>query len=177
MEYILDRIRENLEVLFVGFNPSVRSSEVGHHFANPSNRFWTVMYEAGFTPRKYKPEEDDAMLDLGYGFTNIAARPTRTAAEVTKEEYEEGREILRAKILRYRPKAVCFVGKGVYQIYSGRRILPWGIQADPVIPGIMEFVAPSTSGLVRMRLDEMAAIFRQLRELLDAEKAFKNQAR
>jgi double-stranded uracil-DNA glycosylase len=174
MEYVLDRIRENLEVLFVGFNPSLRSSEVAHHFANPSNRFWSVMYEAGFTPRKFKPEEDAAMLELGYGFTNIAARPTRTAAEVTKQEYEEGREILRAKILYYRPKAVCFVGKGVYQLYSGRRVVPWGEQSNPVIPGILEFVAPSTSGLVRMKLDEMAAIFRQLRELLDAHSAPNN---
>jgi G:T/U-mismatch repair DNA glycosylase len=27
-------------VLFVGVNPSLRSAEVGHHFARPGNRFW-----------------------------------------------------------------------------------------------------------------------------------------
>jgi TDG/mug DNA glycosylase family protein len=164
---IPDRIREHLDVLFVGYNPSLRSGEVGHHYANPHNRFWTILYEAGFTPRKYRPEEDIDLLELGYGFTNIVARPTRTAAEITKEEYREGREILREKIARYRPRAVCFVGKGVYQEYSGRRTVAWGIQADPIVPGILEFVAPSSSGLVRMKREEIVAIFRQLKEWLD----------
>lgn len=161
---IPDHLRENLDVLFVGFNPSLRSGEVGHHYANPHNRFWTILHEAGFTPRKYRPEEDRDLLALGYGFTNIVARPTRGAEDITKEEYREGREILKEKIRRFTPRAVCFVGKGVYQEYSGRRSVSWGMQPDPVVPGMVEFVAPSSSGLVRMKLEEIVAIFRELRE-------------
>jgi TDG/mug DNA glycosylase family protein len=167
---IPDHLRENLDVLFVGYNPSLRSGEVGHHYANPNNRFWTILHRAGFTPRKYRPEEDVDLLALGYGFTNIVARPTRAAADITKEEYEEGRLILREKIIRYRPRTVCFVGKGVYQEYSGRRNVAWGVQPEPVVPGTLEFVAPSSSGLVRMKLDEIVAIFRELKELLDKKK-------
>lgn len=164
---IPDHLRENLDVLFVGFNPSLRSGEVGHHYANPHNRFWTILHRSGFTPRKYRPEEDRDLLAHGLGFTNIVARPTRGAADITREEYREGRMILRKKIERLRPRAVCFVGKGVYQEYSGRRDAVWGRQLEPVVPGILEFVAPSSSGLVRMKLDDIVAIYRELRRLLD----------
>lgn len=162
MNPIPDHIRGGLTILFIGYNPSVRSGETGHHYANPNNRFWTILHEAGLTPRKYMPEEDGDLLELGYGFTNIVARPTRTAAEITKEEYGEGRYRLIEKIDRYRPKVACFVGKGVYEQYSGRRNVEWGVQPEPVVPGVVDFVAPSSSGLVRMSVGDMADIFRGL---------------
>lgn len=71
MEGISDHLKENLDILFVGFNPSIRSGETGHHYANPNNRFWKILFESGLTPRKYEPTEDSSLLDLGYGFTNI----------------------------------------------------------------------------------------------------------
>jgi TDG/mug DNA glycosylase family protein len=175
MRLIPDHIREGLDILFVGFNPSLRSGETGHHYANPNNRFWTILYEAGLTPRKFRPEEDRELLALGYGFTNIVARPTRTAAEITREEYLEGRNILREKIARYRPFVACFVGKGVYEQYSGRRDVAWGLQNIPVVPGVNDFVAPSSSGLVRMKREEIVKIFRELNEWIreNREKHFR----
>lgn len=166
MEAIPDHIQKGLKILFVGYNPSIRSGQSGHHYANPNNRFWNILYQAGLTPRKYKPEEDASLLNLGYGFTNIVARPTRTAAEISKEEYEEGRYILKEKIERYRPKVVCFVGKGVYEQYSGKKQLSWGLQPHSVVPGILEFVGPSSSGLVRMKLEEVVNIYRKITHLL-----------
>lgn len=166
MEPIPDHLKQNLDILFVGYNPSIRSGETGHHYANPNNRFWTILHHSGLTPRKYNPEEDGQLLHLGYGFTNIVARPTKTAAEIQKEEYIEGKQILKQKIELYRPKIVCFVGKGVYQEYSNQRDVAWGVQLTSVVPGIVEFVAPSSSGLVRMKMDEIVAIFRQLKEKL-----------
>lgn len=162
---IPDHLRKNLYIVFVGFNPSLKSAETGHHYANPNNRFWKVLYESGLTPRKYSPYEDFKLLDLGYGFTNIVARPTKTAAEITKEEYKKGSEILREKLMFYRPRMVCFVGKGVYEQYSGRKKVDWGKQPEETIPGIIDFVAPSTSGLVRMKVDEMIAIYKELNDL------------
>jgi TDG/mug DNA glycosylase family protein len=164
MKPIPDHLKPNLDILFVGYNPSVRSGETGHHYANPNNRFWTILHKSGLTSRKYKPQEDTQLLALGYGFTNIVARPTRTAAEITKGEYVEGKQILRDKIDHFKPKIVCFVGKGVYQEYSNQRNISWGVQPQSVIPGVVEFVAPSSSGLVRMKINDVIAIFRQLRE-------------
>lgn len=166
MKPIADYLAYDLDILFVGFNPSIRSSEVGHHYANPNNRFWTILYRAGLTDTKLSPEEDVTLLEKGYGFTNIVARPTKSAAEITKEEYEIGRRILREKIEHYKPKIVCFVGKGVYLQFSKKKQAPWGFQKDSVVKGVKEFVAPSSSGLVRMKMDEVISIYKQLHEAL-----------
>lgn len=157
---ISDHLAEGLQILFVGYNPSIRSGETGHHYANPNNRFYRILFQAGLTPRLYKPQEDGDLLEIGYGFTNIVARPSLTAAEITADEYREGRRILKAKIEAYRPKIVCFVGKGVYEQYSGRRGISWGSQAQPMVEGVVDYVCPSSSGLVRMKLEEMVAIYR-----------------
>jgi len=162
-----DRIKEDLKVLFVGFNPSIRSSETGHHFANPSNRFWKILYEAGLTPRKFTAQEDDLLPELGYGITNIVSRPTKAADEILKEEYQKGREILKQKINHLKPKIVCYVGKGVYQEFSGRKTVPWGVQEESVVPAVIDFVAPSSSGLVRMKVEEITAIYKELTRLIN----------
>ncbi|GAA3406456.1 mismatch-specific DNA-glycosylase [Paenibacillus hodogayensis] len=162
MEPIPDHLDVGLNILFIGYNPSVRSGETGHHYANPHNRFWKIIHEAGLTPRRYKPEEDGELLKLGYGFTNIVARPTRTAAEITKEEYKAGRLRLMRTIGEYKPKVACFVGKGVYEQYVGGKTAAWGAQPHSLVPGVIEFVAPSSSGLVRMSVEEMTDIFRGL---------------
>ncbi|MEN6389422.1 MAG: mismatch-specific DNA-glycosylase [Syntrophomonas sp.] len=157
-----DYLSHGLRIVFVGFNPSLRSGETGHHFANPSNRFWRILYEAGLTPRIYSPEEDHLLLQLGYGLTNIVPCPTRAAADIMPEEYVGGRQLLSQKLKHYRPLTVCYVGKGVYQAYSQRTRAPWGYQPFDVIDGARDFVAPSSSGLVRMKTSEIVAIYRQL---------------
>lgn len=166
MEPIPDHLKTELKILFVGFNPSLRSSETGWHYANPNNRFWKILYEAGLTPRKFLPEENSKLLEIGFGLTNIVARPTKEAAEISKEEYKRGAERLKKKIQRYQPQAVCFVGKGVYQQYSGKREISWGEQTETVLPGISEYVAPSSSGLVRMKQAEIVEIYRGLHRYL-----------
>jgi double-stranded uracil-DNA glycosylase len=166
MNPIPDHIKKYLKILFVGYNPSIRSAETGHHFANPNNRFWAILDQSGLTPRKYDTKEDYRLLDLGYGLTNIVARPTKTAQEITKEEYKQGKEELLAKIKVYKPKVICFVGKGVYQEYSENKVIPWGLQDQPVVPGTLDFVAPSSSGLVRMKMDEIVAIYRDLNKFI-----------
>ncbi|WP_153977187.1 mismatch-specific DNA-glycosylase [Paenibacillus xylanilyticus] len=159
---IPDHLDVGLSILFIGFNPSITSGETGHHYAYKGNRFWRILERSGLTPRLYHPEEDQDLLKLGYGFTNIVARPTRGVEDITREEYAEGRQILRQKLEQYRPDIACFVGKGVYTQYSKRTKVEWGFQDDPVVPEIQEFVAPSSSGLVRMSMDEIVAIYAQL---------------
>jgi TDG/mug DNA glycosylase family protein len=166
MKEVPDHVRPNLDILFVGFNPSLRSAETGHHYANPNNRFWRILHEAGLTERRYRPEEDGELLKRGMGFTNIVSRPTKTAAEITREEYARGAQVLADKIRRYRPKVVCYVGKGVYEQFTGRKHIRWGILDEPVCPGVIDFVAPSSSGLVRMPLEEIIQIFAGLKNFM-----------
>jgi TDG/mug DNA glycosylase family protein len=166
MGSIPDHLRKGLHILFIGYNPSIRSGETGHHYANPNNRFWKIIHQAGLTLRLYKPEEDQDLLEAGYGFTNIVARPTATAAEINPEEYQAGRMELRRKLELYHPKVACFVGKGVYEQYSGKHKIDWGVQHQSIVSDVVEFVCPSSSGLVRMKLDEMVDIFSGLVPLI-----------
>jgi double-stranded uracil-DNA glycosylase len=169
MEPVRDHLKMNLNLLFVGFNPSIRSSETGHHFANPNNRFWKILFEAGLTPIQFQASEDHKLLKLGYGITNIVSRPTKAADEITKEEYLEGRSILKNKIEELHPKVICYVGKGVYKEFSQKKVIHWGRQTVPIIPGTIDFVAPSSSGLVRMKMEEIITIYRQLANLMNSE--------
>lgn len=161
-----DYLRPNLQVLFVGFNPSIYSAELGHHFASPNNRFWRILHEAELTPRRYRAVEDASLLKLGYGLTNLVARPTRAAADISKSEYAEGCKLLIHKISLNHPRIICFVGKGVYQIYARKKQVAWGFQDSEVTPGVIDFVAPSSSGLVRMSMEQIVAIYRSLSDFL-----------
>ncbi|QVY59825.1 G/U mismatch-specific DNA glycosylase [Cytobacillus gottheilii] len=166
MKPVNDIISPDLDVLFIGFNPSIKSSETGHHFANRSNRFWKILHESGLTPYQYLPEQDQELLELNYGLTNIVARPTKAADEITKEEYNEGRLLLAEKLQTYQPKIACYVGKGVYEQLAKKKKIPWGIQETSVVPGIIDFVAPSSSGLVRMKLNEIVDIYKLVNKQL-----------
>lgn len=166
MSGIPDHLDYGLSILFIGFNPSLRSGEVGHHYANPRNNFWRILHQSGLTTRRYDPSEVEDLLELGYGFTNIVSRPTRGAEDITREEYRLGRAVLREKLQRYKPRVACFVGKGVYTEYSGRQKVEWGFQTEPVTEGIQEFVAPSSSGLVRMPMEDIIGIYQQLSDYI-----------
>src|SRR4051812_34979866 len=85
-----DLLAPGLRGLFVGINPSLYSAAVGHHFARPGNRFWPTVHAAGFTDRVLSPFEERELLAGGYGITNLVARATASADEVTAEELEAG---------------------------------------------------------------------------------------
>src|SRR3954463_11353987 len=83
-------VAPNLRLLFVGINPSLRSAEVGHHFARPGNRFYPALHAAGLTPRRLRPDEDGQLPEYGLGVTNIAWRPTRDAGQLSRDELRAG---------------------------------------------------------------------------------------
>ena len=91
----------------------------------------------------------------------------RGVEDILKEEYAEGRQLLRDKVERYKPKIVCYVGKGVYENYTKRKNVSWGLQPESVVSGTLDFVAPSSSGLVRMKLEEIVDIYSKLRFLIE----------
>jgi double-stranded uracil-DNA glycosylase len=163
----LDLLKPGLELLFCGYNPSLRSGLSGHHYAHPGNRFWRVLYAAGVTDRMYLPEDDGRLLDLGIGFTNLASRPTRRADELTREEIRAGAAALLAKLERYKPRAVAYTGIGVYRWFRATSKVGWGVQEDAAVPGVADVVVPSPSGLNRMSLEELVDHYRVLTSFLE----------
>ena len=139
-------VRPGLRVLFVGVNPSLRSAEVGHHFARPGNRFWAALHDAGFTPRRLRPDEDALLPEFGLGVTNISFRPTRAAAELSPEELRAGARDLAATVVANAPRLVAIVGLTAYRTAFGRRDAVMGLQSD-VIGGRPVWVLPNPSGL------------------------------
>lgn len=166
MNQVPDVIDHSLKVLFIGFNPGRRSAETGHHFAGYSNKFWRLLFAAGITPYQFKPEEDSKLLTVGAGITNIVARPSRMAEEITKEEYLAGRELLKAKLSAYKPQIACFAGVGVYKEFAGKKRVICGLQPGRVISGVTEFVVPSPSGLTRIRFNDQLAYYQELVQLI-----------
>jgi len=164
---IPDLLRPGLKVVFCGYNPSLTSGATGHHYAFPGNRFWRLLEAAGITDRRYQPGEDAALLELGIGFTNIVARPTRRADELTRAEVREGAGLLREKIARYRPGAMAYTGVGVYRWLRGSSRPSWGLQPQPVVVGTVDLVLPSPSGLNRMTFEELVEHYRAVAPYLD----------
>src|SRR5205809_7111125 len=132
-------------ILFVGINPSLRSAEVGHHFAGPGNPFWRLLYAARLVPEPFTYEDDVRLPGCGLALTNIVPRPTREAAELTPDEYVRGRQALARLIARVRPRVVAFVGSTVYRAFFGPRAGGGAGPKPERIGGARVFVVPNPS--------------------------------
>lgn len=159
-----DVIAPDLDVLFCGINPSLRSAERGHHFARPGNRFWPAMHLAGFTPRLMRPEEDAQLPGYGLGITNVVDRPTRTAAELSPEELRAGAGALEELVARYRPRVLAVLGITAWRVGFDRPRAVAGLQPERV-GGAATWVVPNPSGLnAHHQLPDLARSYGQLRE-------------
>ena len=162
----LDLLRPGLRLVYCGYNPSLASGRSGHHYAHPVNRFWRVLFASGITNRLYKPEDDKQLLEYGIGFTNLVSRPTRRADELTREEIRTGAEALRAKLEQFQPRVVAYTGIGVYRWFRAASKVSWGVQESAAVPGVIDVVVPSPSGLNRMRFEELVDHYHVLVPLL-----------
>ena len=161
-------VEPGLRVLFVGINPSLRSAEVGHHFARPGNRFWPALHDAGFTPRRLRPDEDAELPAHGVGVTNLACRPTRQAAEITREELREGPIALEQTVRRHQPRLVAIVGLTAYRTAFARPGATIGLQPDE-IGGRPVWVLPNPSGLnAHYKPADFARLYADARAYADA---------
>ena len=160
---IRDVIAPGLDVMFVGINPGRYSGATGFHFAGPGNRFWPALHASGFTDRRLKPSEVGLLPQFGCGITNLVARTTARAEELTGDELRAGRRRLERKVRRYRPLWVAFVGLGAYRVAFGKPAATVGPQSD-LIAGARVWVLPNTSGLNANYLaEDFAEQFRDLR--------------
>jgi double-stranded uracil-DNA glycosylase len=165
-----DRLRPPVRVLLVGINPGVRSSQVGHHFAGPSNRFWKLLYESRLVPEPIGFADDDRLPEWGFGITNLIARPTPGIDSLRPGEYVAGAKALRKKVRRLKPGVVAFIGVTLFRSVFGRRV------SEPVVVGLQPelfegarvFVLPNPSGRnANFSYAEMLDAFARLRRALE----------
>jgi double-stranded uracil-DNA glycosylase len=161
---LADVIAPGLAVLFVGINPGLYTAAIGHHFGRPGNRFWPALHAGGFTPRLFSPYEERALLPIGYGITNVVARATASADELTPAELIAGGRRLEAKARRYRPSILAFLGIGAYRLALARPRAELGPQPEAIGPSRV-WILPNPSGLnAHYQAADLTRLFRQLRE-------------
>lgn len=134
-------------LLLVGINPGLLSGARGHHFAGNGNPFWRLLYESRLIPRPLGYEQDQELAEYGIALTNLCARPTRSAAELTVLEMDRGRRTLSKKCARLRPRVVAFVGLTLYQTYFRLPRSGGAGEKPETIGEARVFVVPNPSGL------------------------------
>lgn len=141
-----DYLREGLDIVFIGINPSMYAAWSGKYYDGPGNHFWPALHLSGFLPHPMSPEDDHKLLDFGIGFTNVVPRTTRGLSDLSRNEIAEGAKVLREKLSRWRPKIAVFNGKIIFQVYSEKKKFLFGKQPDRLEgTDIIQWVMPSSS--------------------------------
>ena len=171
-ETLPDYLRHGLDIVLVGLNPSTRSVQDGHYFANPRNRFWRAVSASGLVGREVGPADDAALLDMGIGFTDVVKRATPQASGLTAADYRRDAPGLREKLLKYQPAIACFHGATGYRAYlryaentrhAGE--IELGVQPHAIGESVV-FVLPNPSPAnARYSLDDLASWYRELGRL------------
>jgi double-stranded uracil-DNA glycosylase len=160
---IPDVVADGLSVLFAGINPGLYSAATGYHFARPGNRFWPVLHRSGFTGRELRPCEQEEILRAGLGITNVVARATARAGELSAGELREGGRALADTVARVRPRWLAVVGVTAYRTAFGQPDAAVGSQ-NGTLGGAWLWVLPNPSGLnAHWGIDDLTAEFATLR--------------
>jgi TDG/mug DNA glycosylase family protein len=153
-----DLLAANLDVVFVGINPSVYSARRGHYFARAANRFWPCFSRSVLSrPAREAlgtdtlgPQHDGLLLAYGVGFTDVVKRATPNASGVAPAELAAGVTLVLAKLERFRPRVACFHGITGYRpvhrvLAGGDRPIALGPQ-HVTLGATRVFLVPNPSG-------------------------------
>lgn len=116
-----DLLGPDLRLLFVGINPGLWTAATQTHFAHPGNRFYPALLKAGIITDPIFPSDGmteadrEAVKARGIGITNVVARATVRADELSKEELVAGGERLRRLVEERRPRVVAIAGITAYR--------------------------------------------------------------
>jgi TDG/mug DNA glycosylase family protein len=163
---IPDVLAPGLRCVFCGINPGRVSAAAAAHFANPRNDFWRLLHDAGFTPRRFDPQEQFELLPLGYGVTNAAYRTTPGSGDLRRGDFDPERlaDLSRTQA----PAVIAFVGKEAFRGLFRERV-----DLGPQLRALGStglFVLPSTSPAnAAVPYPERLHWFRELRAWIDPE--------
>ena len=165
---LADLVGPDLRVLFCGINPGTLSGDLGLHFARPGNRFWKLLRAGGFTESVLLPAEQHTLPELGIGITNLVARVTGAASELSVVELREGATQLGAKAAILRPHCVAVLGLQAYRTAFRRPEAVVGRQPE-LLGSALLWLLPNPSGLqAHYQLPEMSGMFKSLFEATEA---------
>ncbi len=164
--YESDILACDLDVVFCGLNPAATAVADGHNFSNRSNRFWPVLHLAGFTDVRLQPQDERRLLQYGCGITAVVGRPTKRADEISPDEFRQARPEFEAKMRRYAPHVIAFLGKRALSAMVGRPGIGWGLYPQGFAEATA-WVLPNPSGLNRnFTLEALVGAYAELRQSL-----------
>ena len=146
MEVLPDLVARDPAVVFCGM-ASTRSCTVReHHYASPGNNFWEMLHASGFSDRRLRPDEDEEVVRLGLGLTDLVRRDELSPPTYDLDE-------LVAKLRTWCPEILAFTSKTVAAVVArelGHRRPGLG-EAGWELAGAEVHVLPGTSGANRRR--------------------------
>ena len=138
-----DLLTPDLKIVFCGTAASKVSATLGEYYADARNKFWSVLFEVGLTPRKLTPSEYNSLLSFRIGLTDVVKDQSGVDTSIDFKQF--GRDGFVNKINRFSPDILAFNGKGAAKIYFDVRSVQLGLQSKK-IGNTKIYVAPSTSG-------------------------------
>lgn len=146
-----DLVGPGLKLLFVGINPGLWTAATQTHFAYPSNRFYPALYRAGIIDHLIdhangmSEADRHYLIDRGIGITNLVARATATAAELTSAELRDGGERLHRFVHDHQPNVIAVLGITAYR--AAFRMPKAQVGKQPNSDNTPLWVLPNPSGL------------------------------
>ena len=146
-----DVLVPGLKVVFCGTAVGDQSARRKAYYAGNGNKFWIILYRTGLTPIRLEPKEYEKLLDFNIGLTDLVKGTSGVDSKLKKSDFKTGH--LKKKILKYRPKVLCFNGKTAAKVFMDVKKVNYGLQEMKVGKTLI-FVAPSTSGVASGYWDE-----------------------
>jgi len=161
-----DLVGRDLRLLFVGINPGLWTAATQTHFAHPGNRFYPALRRAGIIDRDidrhagFTDDDRRYLVGRGIGITNLVARATPRAAELSAAELGDGGARLREFVRQHRPRVVAVAGVSAYRHAFAMPRAALGRQPESFEDAEL-WVVPNPSGLnAHQTIDSLAAAYR-----------------
>ena len=138
-----DLIAPDLKIVFCGTAAGEVSAACKEYYAGPGNKFWSVLFEVGLTPRRLAPGEFKDLLGFGIGLTDVVKG--QAGGDASIDFGRSNPDDLKQEIVHFSPTVLAFNGKKAAQIFLSKRRVELGLQPEQVGETRL-FVAPSTSG-------------------------------
>jgi len=137
-----DILAPGLKLVVCGTAAGEVSASRGEYYAGPGNKFWSVLFDVGLTPRRLESYEFKELLAFGIGLTDVVKDQSGSDASIDFGLSDPGS--FRDKIQQFSPAVLAFNGKKAAQVFLGRHRVVYGLQSERVGETRL-FVAPSTS--------------------------------
>lgn len=177
-----DLVGDRCRLLIVGINPGLMTVARQTHFCHPSNRFYPSLRGAGLidwdldSSRGLTDEQRADLLGVGIGITNLVARATARASELSRNELRVGARELEIRVADISPAVVAVLGVTAYRDAFLAPDAVVGPQPEGLALAEM-WVVPNPSGLnAHVSREEMTAWMARLAATAGIEPPYLSQS-